>query len=206
MPPKPATSKEIETYAISALKKWLKKAMSYPEMRKRLVALEAKTYQVDISVCSEDRMAKINHAFRKVKKATDILSFPTHEFFQRQGVLGDLVLCGPVALRQAKAIGHPWKKEIDVLLVHGILHLLHFDHEAGEKDSKIMSGWENKILGKAYTTLITRAHALVESELFDLKPKAKTSTGRTKAAAKGKKIAKNKKTKAAAKADILWRV
>ena len=157
MPPKPVTSQEIEKYAVSALKKWLKKAMMVPEVRKKLIEPETHRYQVDLSVCTAPKMSKINFAFRKVKAPTDFLSFPTHEFFQRQGVLGDLVICGPVALKQAKEIGHPWKKEIDVLLVHGILHLCHFDHETGEKDAKAMSKMEMKILGKTYkNSLIDR--------------------------------------------------
>lgn len=150
MPPKPVTQVEIEKYAVSALKKWLKKAMALPEVKKKLIKPETDTYQVDISICNVPKMAKINFAFRKKKTATDILSFPTHEFFQRQGVLGDLVLCGPVALKQAKEIGHPWKKEIDVLLVHGILHLCHFDHEESDRAAKLMGKTEAKILGKTY--------------------------------------------------------
>lgn len=190
---KPVTQKDVETYAISALKKWLKKAMSFSEVRKRLVALEAKTYQVDISIVSELKMAKINHAFRKVKKPTDILSFPTHEFFQRQGVLGDLVLCGPIAIEQASSLGHSWKKEIDVLLTHGILHLLHFDHETSSKDSDEMSRWEIKILGKDYAkTLIARAHEEVPSNgaktaKAKITKSAKTPLARATARSKSKK-------------------
>jgi probable rRNA maturation factor len=147
MPQKPVTQREIEKYAVSALKKWLKIAMVLPEVKRRMVQNESSTYQVDISVCGASRMAQLNAAFRKKETPTDILSFPTDEFFQRQGVLGDLVLCGPVALRQAKEIGHPWKAEIDVLLVHGILHLLSYDHEVSEKDAKEMARLEKKILG-----------------------------------------------------------
>ena len=133
--------------------------MTVPEVRKRLIEPETNRYQVDLSICTMPKMAKINFAFRKIKSPTDILSFPTHEFFQRQGVLGDLVICGPVALKQAKEIGHPWKKEIDVLLVHGILHLCHFDHETGDKDAKFMGSMETKILGKTYkNSLIDRTH------------------------------------------------
>jgi len=158
MPQKRVTQKEVENYAILALKRWLRKTMRYPEVRKRVVTPETKNYTVDISICTAPRMAKINFAFRKIKSATDILSFPTHEFFQRQGVLGDLVLCAPVAIQQAKELGHSWKKEIDVLLVHGILHLLHFDHEVSEKDAREMSKWETKILGlKATKSLIKRS-------------------------------------------------
>ena len=154
---KPVTHEQLEKYAVTALKKWLKKAMSIPEIKKRLVEPETKRYEVDLSVCTAPKMAKINFAFRKIKKPTDILSFPTHEFFQRQGVLGDLVLCAQVAIKQAKEIGHPWKKEVDVLLVHGILHLLHFDHETSEKDAKEMSKMESRVLGKKYSkSLIQR--------------------------------------------------
>jgi probable rRNA maturation factor len=147
MPQKPVTQREIEKYAVSAVKKWLKKAMVLPEVKKRMIENESSSYQVDISICNAARMAELNHAFRKKPDPTDILSFPTDEFFQRQGVLGDLVLCGPVAVRQAKEIGHPWKAEVDVLLVHGILHLLSFDHETSEKEAKEMSRLERKILG-----------------------------------------------------------
>jgi rRNA maturation RNase YbeY len=69
--------------------------------------------------------------------------------------LGDLVICTPVVLKQAKAFNHSWKKEIDLLLVHGLLHLLHFDHEKGKKEALEMAKWEKKLLGKK--TLITRA-------------------------------------------------
>jgi probable rRNA maturation factor len=147
---KRVTQKEVEDYAVAALKRWLKKTMTYPQIRKRVVTPETASYTVDISIVTSPKMAKINQAFRKKNEPTDILSFSTHEFFQRQGVLGDLVVCAPIALKQAKEIGHSWKKEIDVLLVHGILHLLNFDHETGPKDAKEMSKWEGKILGSAY--------------------------------------------------------
>lgn len=158
MPPKPVTSDEIEKYAVKALKKWLKKTMSLPEVKKRLIEPETDRYEVDLSICNAPKMAKINFAFRKIKKPTDILSFPTHEFFQRQGVLGDLVLCAPIALKQAEEIGHTWKKEIDVLLVHGILHLCHFDHELSDKEAALMSKTETRVLGKTYKkSLIKRS-------------------------------------------------
>ena len=177
MPSKQVTTLEIEKYAISALKKWLKKAMSVPEVRKRLVEPETSRYQVDLSICTVPKMAKINFAFRKIQKPTDILSFPTHEFFQRQGVLGDLVICGPVALKQASEIGHTWKKEIDVLLVHGILHLFQFDHEVSDKEAKLMGSMESRILGKTYR------QSLIERTLPELNKKA---APKKKAAAKKK--------------------
>jgi len=145
---KPVPLKEIEAYAGVAVRKWLKKLIQEPKVRARLVKCEADTYQVDISVCSSVKMSHLNGTFRKKKKPTDVLSFPTPEFFQRQGLLGDLVLCGPVAVKQAHEFKHSWKREVDLLIVHGLLHLCHFDHEDSKKEAELMSGLEAKILGK----------------------------------------------------------
>lgn len=158
MPPKIS---EMEKYAQSALKKWMKKVLSEPKLKKRVKGFMGDEWHVDISVCSALKMAEINHSFRKKNYATDVLSFPADEFFQRQGVLGDIVVCAPVVTRQANEVGHAWKREMDVLLVHGLLHLLHFDHERGPKDEKEMKAWEKKILGAAYTK------GLIQRNSFD---------------------------------------
>ena len=196
MPQKPVTQKEIEDYAVTALKRWLKKAMTFAVVRKRVVTPETKAYTVDLSVCTAPKMADINFAFRKIKSATDILSFPTHEFFQRQGMLGDLVLCAPVALKQAAEIGHPWKKEVDVLLVHGILHLLRFDHETGDNDAREMSNWEGKILGASYKkSLIKRVHEMpVEMDGVG-KKNVRDGKSASKKSGAAKKLAAGAKTK-----------
>ena len=149
---KPVALKEIETYALLAVRKWLKRVLKEPKVRARLAKCEADTYQVDLSVCGNAKMSHLNGTFRKKLRPTDVLSFPTPEFFQRQGLLGDLVLCGPVALKQAKEQGHPWKREIDVLLVHGLLHLCHFDHEDSQKEAELMSSLEARVLGRGNST------------------------------------------------------
>lgn len=87
--------------------------------------------------------------FRKKKKTTDVLSFPADRFFQEMGLLGDLVICGPVLIQQAREQGHDWKNELDVLMVHGLLHLFHYDHEKSPREAKVMAQWEQKLLGKS---------------------------------------------------------
>jgi len=57
--------------------------------------------------------------------ATDVLSFPSGD----PGWLGDVVIASGVARRQAKAAGHPMGVELRVLALHGLLHLLGYDHE-----------------------------------------------------------------------------
>jgi probable rRNA maturation factor len=158
MPPK-IEKMDLEKYAVSALKKWVKTVEAHRVLKTRVFNTEAirekRSFQVDLTVCTAPKMTKLNHQYRGKKEPTDVLSFAADHFFQGQGVLGDLVICAPVVLKQAKEYNHSWKKEIDLLLVHGLLHLLHFDHELGKKEALEMAKWEKKILGSK--TLITRA-------------------------------------------------
>ncbi len=62
--------------------------------------------------------------------------------------LGEVILCYPRAKKQAKRLGHSLKKELTILLIHGILHLLGYEDEKGEKKAKEMKEMENKILKK----------------------------------------------------------
>jgi probable rRNA maturation factor len=157
--PAPKTP-DIEKYARSSLKKWLKKVQETPALKKRVHGLEKVDFFVDLTIATAPRMTKLNETFRKKSYPTDVLSFPADAFFQRLGVLGDVVICAPTALKQAKEFQHAWKKEIDVLLVHAILHLLDFDHERGAKDAVDMSRWEKKLLGTTYDhALIKRSEA-----------------------------------------------
>jgi probable rRNA maturation factor len=155
-------SGDIEKHAARALQKWLKKAFTEPQLRKKIWARDAKKeatpFHADLLLCTSAKMIKLNQTFRGQAYATDILSFPVADFFQLQGLLGDLVICVPTLLKQAKEFDHSWKDELDVLLVHGVLHLLGFDHEVDEKHAREMEKWERKFLGgKAKKNLITRA-------------------------------------------------
>ncbi|MBC7387149.1 MAG: rRNA maturation RNase YbeY [Cryobacterium sp.] len=109
---------------------------------------------LDVTFVSRSKMRGLNRKFRGKDEPTDVLSFPALEVFARQGHLGDLVICAPVLEKQADEIGHPAKQELRVLLVHGLLHLLGFDHERSDRDASEMSEWEQKILGD--TGLIKR--------------------------------------------------
>jgi probable rRNA maturation factor len=78
-----------------------------------------------IAIVSDARVRALNRTFRKKDKATDVLSFPSEE----SGYLGDVVISSGVAARQAEAAGHPLATELRVLALHGLLHLLGYDHE-----------------------------------------------------------------------------
>lgn len=159
MKKKTISKNDIEFYAHSALKKWVKAIEAYRELKGRVFGLDAirekRSFHVDLTLCSAIKMSRLNSQYRGKNEPTDVLSFAADHFFQGQGVLGDLVICMPIVLKQARDFNHSWKKEMDLLIVHGLLHLLNFDHEMGPKQAKEMERWERKILGSK--TLITRA-------------------------------------------------
>jgi len=70
----------------------------------------------------------LNRRYRKKDRPTDVLAFPA----EADGLLGDIVISLPYAARQAKRRGEPASREIDRLLLHGLLHLLGYDHETDE--------------------------------------------------------------------------
>jgi probable rRNA maturation factor len=78
-----------------------------------------------IAIVADARVRALNRQYRKTDAATDVLSFPS----DGQGLLGDVVIAAGVARRQARAAGHPLATELRVLALHGLLHLLGYDHE-----------------------------------------------------------------------------
>lgn len=87
----------------------------------------------------------LNKKFRKKNYPTDVLSFAPTE--NHMG-LGELVLCPQVLKRQAKENGWSVEKEIDLMLIHGFLHLLGFDHEKSLKEERRMMKIQGKLLEK----------------------------------------------------------
>jgi probable rRNA maturation factor len=104
-----------------------------------------------IAIVSDARVRALNRKFRKKDKATDVLSFPSEE----SGYLGDVVISSGVAARQARAAGHPLGTELRVLALHGLLHLLGYDHE---RDDGQMARLERRLrrLGGLREGLIER--------------------------------------------------
>lgn len=78
-----------------------------------------------VALVSDARMQALNRRFRQKDAPTDVLSFPAGE----PGQLGDVVIALGVARRQATAAGHTLGTELRVLALHGLLHLLGYDHE-----------------------------------------------------------------------------
>ncbi len=97
--------------------------------------------EVGVVFVSDREMIKLNTVHRRKKKTTDVLSFSDGE----HGMLGDIVVSVAQAERQAREAGKPLRAEIAMLLVHGTLHLLGYDHATLEEE-KTMFGLQNRIL------------------------------------------------------------
>jgi probable rRNA maturation factor len=78
-----------------------------------------------VALVPDARMRSLNRRYRGKDRATDVLSFPAGE----PGELGDVVIAAGVAARQAREAGHSMAVELRVLALHGLLHLLGYDHE-----------------------------------------------------------------------------
>jgi probable rRNA maturation factor len=97
--------------------------------------------RVTIALVSDSRIRSLNRRYRRVDRVTDVLSFPASgpgaaRSTRRRGSipeLGDIVIARGLAKRQASSRGHSTLTELRVLSLHGLLHLLGYDHEQGPR-------------------------------------------------------------------------
>jgi probable rRNA maturation factor len=113
---------------------------------------------VSVALVSDRRVRALNREYRRKNAVTDVLSFPSHQSpATSHRLLGDIVIARGVASRQARAAGHSELTELKVLALHGLLHLLGYDHET---DAGRMQRVEQRLrrTGGLRTGLIERAH------------------------------------------------
>lgn len=106
--------------------------------------------ELSILVVDLDEMAELNLRFRSKEGPTDVLSFPCDDPCVAAGpdepiLLGDVVIAPSVAEAQALEYGHTVEEEMNLLLVHGVLHLLGYDHIEDE-DATVMQARERTLL------------------------------------------------------------
>jgi probable rRNA maturation factor len=115
---------------------------------------------VSVAVVSDQRVRALNRQYRGIDRPTDVLSFPAESSPQRtrstnfassrkasvssvaELFLGDIVIARGVARRQARELGHAETTELKVLALHGLLHLLGYDHE---RDNGAMARLERRL-------------------------------------------------------------
>ena len=106
------------------------------------IAPRAARGTVTLVVTSDRRIRGLNRTWRGQDKATDVLSFPAGDDPGPAPHLGDIVISRETAARQARHEGHSLATELRVLALHGLLHLLGYDHE---RDSGRMARIERRL-------------------------------------------------------------
>ena len=108
--------------------------------------------ELSITLCDESEMTELHIKWMDEPGPTDVLSFPMDELrpggdgeLPEPGMLGDIVICPQVAQRQAETAGHKTADELELLLAHGILHLLGYDHAEPEEHAQ-MFGLQQELL------------------------------------------------------------
>lgn len=113
----------------------IKKAPIHDYVQKLWLAVSSKVpvpgnTELTVAFVNNSQMQSFNNTYRKKNYPTDILSFPVNEVtLEQDHYLGDILISVEKAADQARVQGHPLEKELQILLLHGILHLLGYDHE-----------------------------------------------------------------------------
>jgi len=97
--------------------------------------------ELALVITGDDEIAKLNRAYRGVAGPTDVLSFSAGpNAFTPPGepaYLGDIIISYPRCVEQAQQVGHPTAREICLLTIHGVLHLLGYDHATEEEEREM---------------------------------------------------------------------
>jgi probable rRNA maturation factor len=114
----------------------------------------ADAVELSVALVDTDEIARLNEQYRGIEGPTDVLSFgcddPEPVDSDEPITIGDVVIAPDVALLQAAELGTTVESELDLLLVHGVLHLLGYDHEADDqaavmhsREQAVLAAWAN---------------------------------------------------------------
>ena len=119
-----------------------------------LNALGCDAHEISIVITDNDQIQQLNKAYRGLNKPTNVLAFPMQEgqFSDiTPGLLGDVVISCETAQQEADNANITLSERMSQLLIHGILHLMGFDHEASPLDAQTMEEKSFKLLRKIET-------------------------------------------------------
>ena len=144
---------EIDSKMESFVEKVVNQVLEFEECQEE--------YETSISFVGNEEIQELNLEYREIDAPTDVLSFCMLEFededtetaeedeeveyIDEELALGDIVISIEKAIEQAEEYGHSLERELAFLLIHGMLHLLGYDHD-NEQDEKIMLEKQTKIL------------------------------------------------------------
>ena len=112
-----------------------------------------KSFEISISIVTDEEIRQINKEFRRIDRATDVLSFPQFDFsvdkpveLNENVLLGDIIISIDRAKNQAEEYGHSLERELAFLTAHSMLHLLGYDHETEEEEKDMLLRQKNILL------------------------------------------------------------
>lgn len=104
---------------------------------------------LSIVITDDETIAALNQQYRGIDTPTDVLSFPADEppveMLEEAAYLGDLLIAFPYASAQAAREGHPLSDSLALLVVHGSLHLLGYDHDSAENRARMWAAQDNAL-------------------------------------------------------------
>ena len=117
-------------------------------MEKALKDLDCSDRELSILVTGDEQIHELNRQYLNRDKPTNVLAFPmgSETGGIDTGMLGDIVISVDTAKREASEMGIRFHERIYQLLIHGLLHLMGYDHEISEKDEKKMQKEEKRLL------------------------------------------------------------
>jgi len=135
-----------DNYGVDFKYDYLKKVI-----KRTLKQEKVKNAYFSIIFVGEEEIQRINREYRKIDKITDVISFAFEDnediVYNDIRVLGDIYICIPRMIEQANNYGHSIKRELSFLTVHGLLHLLGYDHMKKEEE-KVMFDLQEWILNE----------------------------------------------------------
>ncbi len=136
-------------------RRWISLSEVHSLAENILKAAGASRSDLSLLLVGDRAMRRLNRCYRHKDRTTDVLAFPTRKYLARPApraprlvpaLLGDVVISLPQAERQAKRAGHTLEREVAVLIAHGLLHLMGYDHERSAREASRMQRTERAIL------------------------------------------------------------
>ena len=106
--------------------------------------MSSNEYEISLLITDDETIRKYNKEYRNKDRATDVLSFPMEDDI----ILGDVAISFETAKRQSEEAEINIDREVAFLFIHGLLHLLGYDHETRQEDEEEMFALQEKILKK----------------------------------------------------------
>lgn len=139
------TKKALASKDIKSLEKVFKQIVKHFESKKiRNQSWLTEKSELTVVFLPAAEMQRINRQFRKKDKTTDVLSFISED----PQSLGELLFCADVLKKQAIKQKHSLFAETTYMLIHGLLHLLKYDHEISKKEEKLMFKLQDECFSK----------------------------------------------------------